>query len=149
MHIINMRPPRIAMALTLIAALIHWSFKLWEPARLSLPLTGVSIGTGGFILMMWSWWLFKQQNLAICPLATTAHITKTGPYRISRNPMYLGMVFMLSGLALYVGTLPFYLSAIGYYVILNVVFVPYEENKLTNAFGSAYREYKVRVRRWV
>lgn len=149
MRIINMRPPRIAMALTAIAAAIHWSLNIREPMRLSMPWIGASIGIGGFILMMWSWGLFKQQHLAICLPAKTAHITKAGPYRFSRNPMYLGMILMLLGLALYVGTLPFYLSAIGYYAILNFFFCPYEENKLANAFGNEYKEYRNRVRRWV
>lgn len=149
MRIINMRPPRIAMAFTVIAAAIHWSLPIWESKRLSMPLTGASIGVGGFILMMWSWGLFKKKHLAICLPAKTAHITMAGPYRFSRNPMYLGMVLMLLGLALYIGTLPFYLSAIGYFAILNFFFCPFEENKLTNAFGSEYREYRNRVRRWL
>jgi protein-S-isoprenylcysteine O-methyltransferase Ste14 len=149
MRIINMRPPRIALTLTVIAAAIHWSLNIWEPTRLSMPRIGASIGIGGFILMMWSWGLFKQQHLAICLPAKTDHITMAGPYRFSRNPMYLGMILMLLGLALYVGTLSFYLSAIGYFVILNFVFIPYEENKLANAFGGEYIQYRNCVRRWL
>jgi protein-S-isoprenylcysteine O-methyltransferase Ste14 len=149
MNITNMRPPRIAMALTLIAAAVHWSLNLGERTRFSLPWTGLSIGIAGFFLMMWSWWLFKTQHLAVCLPQKTAHIIKAGPYRFSRNPMYLGMILMLLGLALYVGTLPFYLSAIGYFAILNFFFCPYEENKLANAFGKEYIRYRDRVRRWI
>ncbi len=149
MNILTMRPPRIGMALTLIAAIMHWSLKIWETARFSFPTVGASIGVAGFVLMMWSWVVFKQQELPVCVTGVSGHITKSGPYIFSRNPMYLGMVLMLLGLALYVGTLPFYLSAGIYFAILNFVFCPYEENKLATAFGEEYFLYRSRVRRWV
>jgi protein-S-isoprenylcysteine O-methyltransferase Ste14 len=137
------------MALTLIAAAIHWSLNLGEKTRLSLAWIGALMGVVGFFVMMWSWWVFKTQHLAVCPLQRTEHLTKGGPYRFSRNPMYLGMLLMMLGLALYIGTLPFYLSALGYFAILNFSFVPYEEHKLANAFGVEYREYRGNVRRWL
>jgi protein-S-isoprenylcysteine O-methyltransferase Ste14 len=51
----------------------------------------------GFFFMMWAWWLFKQQDLAVCHTAKTEHITAEGPYRFTRNPMYLGFVLMMLG----------------------------------------------------
>ncbi len=149
MSIINMRPPRIAMVLTLIAALFHWCFNVWGTMRFSQPWAGVILGLTGFFFMMRAWWLFKQQNIAVCPTARTEHITTKGPYRFTRNPMYLGMVLMMLGLTIYIGTLPFYLSTIGYFVILNLVFCPYEEDKLEKAFGDEYMKYRNRVRRWL
>ncbi len=130
MRIIDFRPPRIAMALTVIATAMHSSLNVWETTRFSHHPAGVAIGIAGFILMMWSWGLLKRQHLAICLPEKTSHITKAGPYRFSRNPMYLGMVLMMLGLALYVGTLPFYLSALAYCAIIRIVFIPFEEYKL-------------------
>lgn len=149
MRIIDFRPPRIAMALTLIAAVMHRSFNVWEPIRFSHPAVGVVIGIAGFILMMWSWAQLKRQRLAICLPEKTSHITKAGPYRFSRNPMYLGMVLMMLGLALYIGTLPFYLSALAYCAIIRIVFIPFEEHKLEKAFGETYTQYRSQVRRWI
>jgi protein-S-isoprenylcysteine O-methyltransferase Ste14 len=149
MRLINTRPPRIALVLTMLAAALHWAFHHGEPLRLFLPWTGTVVGIAGFSLMMWSWLIFKKQHLAVCLPEKTSHLAKAGLYRFSRNPMYLGMVLMLLGLALYIGTLPFYLSAIGYFAILNFIFVPYEENKLENAFGSEYARYRNEVRRWL
>lgn len=149
MKIIEMRPPRIAMGLTLVAAVLHLSMNIWESARLSLPRTGILVIVAGFCLMMWPWLLFKRGNLAVCLPNKTAYILTTGPYRFSRNPMYLGMILMMLGTALYFGTLPFYISAGAFFVIINFAFCPYEENKLINAFGEEYRKYKNRVRRWI
>lgn len=149
MSIIDMRPPRIAMALTLIAAALHWSLNIWEGLRFSWLWAGVILALAGFSLMMWSWGLFKKRNIAICPKAKVTSLITNGPYRFTRNPMYLGFVLILAGLALSVGTPPFYLSAIVYFMILNCVFCPYEENKLVNSFGTEYEQYSNRVRRWI
>lgn len=149
MSIINMRPPRIAIVLTLIAAAFHWCLNIWEGMRFSWPWVGALLGLTGFFFMMWAWWLFKRQDIAVCPTARTEHITTEGPYRFTRNTMYLGIVLMMLGLALYIGTMPFYLSTIGYFAILNFAFCPYEENKLVKAIGNEYLQYRNRVRRWL
>jgi len=149
MKMIEMRPPRIALASTIMAAAIQWALKSDEGVRFAVPWFGVTLGLMGFFLMMWAWWLFKQRKLAICPTVRTASMITHGPYRITRNPMYLGMILMMLGLALYLGTLPFYLSAVAYFAILNFVFCPFEENKLSHAFGDEYALYKDQVRRWL
>lgn len=56
---------------------------------------------------------------------------------------------MLSGTALFVGTLLFYLATAGYFCIINNVFCPYEESKLSQQFAERYIAYKSRVRRWL
>ena len=144
-----MRPPRIGMSLMLIAAALHWYLKMGERIRFSRPWIGALIGLAGFLIMMWAWLLFKQLDLAVCPTAQTSHITEKGPYRFTRNPMYLGFVLMMAGLALSIGTLPFYLAAIIYFAILNFLFCPYEEIKLMKAFGNEYQKYRNRIRRWI
>lgn len=149
MSIIKMRPPRIAAGLVLAAAIVHWFTNNNERMRFSSPWGGAFLGLAGFFLMMWAWLLFKRRNLAVCLPDRTAYITKAGPYRFTRNPMYLGMVLMMLGLALYIGTAPFYLSAIAYFCIINFVFCPFEEDKLAAAFGEEYRQYRSRVRRWL
>lgn len=149
MKIIEMRPPAIAIALSAFAAVLHMSSSIWEAARFAAPRTGIFVGVAGFGLMMWPWVLFKRGKLAVCIPEKTAYILTTGPYRFSRNPMYMGMVLMMTGTALYFGTLPFYISAAVFFMILNLSFCPFEENKLMRAFGEEYRQYMNRSRRWI
>jgi protein-S-isoprenylcysteine O-methyltransferase Ste14 len=149
MSIIDMSPPKIAMWLTLIAAVIHLSFNIWEDVRISWFWGGIILGLGGFSIMMWSWGLFYKRNIGICPKAETTILATNGPYRFTRNPMYLGFVLMLAGIALSVGTPPFYLSAMAYFMIINFVFCPYEESKLISSFGAEYIQYMSKVRRWI
>ena len=63
--------------------------------------------------------------------------------------MYLGMTIMLVSLAIILGTLPFYMSALFYFLVINTVFCLYEETKLQYAFGEEFLVYQANVRRWI
>jgi protein-S-isoprenylcysteine O-methyltransferase Ste14 len=79
----------------------------------------------------------------------TTTIVETGPYRFTRNPIYLGMFVGLAGLAIafdslwLLGTLLVFAFAIRYGVVAR------EEAYLERKFGDAYRHYRARVRRWL
>ena len=99
--------------------------------------------------MMWAWWQFKKRQVAICPADHTAHLNTDGSYHFTRNPMYLGMIIMLLGVATWFGTAPFFAAAAAFFLIIQFVFCPYEERKLLATFGKVYRAYKIEVRRWI
>ena len=149
MQFINFRPPRIGMLFATIAATAHRFLAVWDNYIYSFPVAGVILGLTGFSIMIWAWFLFKKSNVAICPTAHTSRLLTSGVYRFSRNPMYLGMVSMLLGLALLIGSPPFYLAAVCYFVVLDFVFCPYEESKLLKTFGREFSDYRARVRRWL
>ena len=148
-RITNIRPPRIAQILVLTAVLLHWLTPLDHVYVYSSQVPGIILGICGFGIMMWGWWLFKKYDTAICPTAETDRLVMSGIFRLSRNPMYLGMVVMLLALSILVGTLPFYLATVVFFVVINNFFCPYEENKLAVAFGDTYMTYKNTVRRWL
>ena len=135
-RIVDYRPPRIAQILVLAAALLHWVTPLKQAQLYSSHGLGLLVGGAGFAVMMWGWWLFRKYDTAICPGAKPRRLVTSGIYRLSRNPMYLGMVAMLFGIALYVGSFPFYLAASIYFVVIDRYFCPYEENRLLDAFGD-------------
>ena len=99
--------------------------------------------------MMLAWWQFKERKVAICPTADTDYLITDGIYRLTRNPMYLGMVTMLGGVAVFFGILPFYALTIVYFILIDRWFCPYEEEKLLVTFGRDYDSYRSKVRRWV
>ena len=148
-QIIDYRPPRIAQFFVLTAALLHWATPLSQLHVYTNQVLGIILGVGGFGVMMWGWWLFKRYHIAICPTAKTDRLVTSGVYRVTRNPMYLGVVCMLLAVAIFVGTFPFYLATAVYFLVINNVFCPYEENKLSEAFGDTYISYKNKVRRWL
>ena len=63
--------------------------------------------------------------------------------------MYLGIVLMLLGVALATGSVPCYIAALSFFLIIDFVFCPFEEKKLEQAFGSRFRDYRGAVRRWL
>jgi protein-S-isoprenylcysteine O-methyltransferase Ste14 len=143
------RPPRIAMTLLIVAGLLHVLTPLQSVRVYSSIIVAGVLGSLGFAVMMWAWWQFQQHQVAICPTEKTDHLITGGIYRFTRNPMYLGMIMMLLGVAVFFGTLPFYVVTIGYFAIIDRSFCPYEEDKLSASFGPDYETYAARVRRWI
>ncbi len=136
LRLIDYRPPRIAQLLLAFAVALHWLTPLRQAQIYSNPAAAVILGSAGFAAMIWGWWLFKRLDTPICPTARAARLVTSGIYRLTRNPMYLGMIAMLAALALAAGTLPFYLAAGIYFVVIDRVFCPYEESRLQYVFGD-------------
>ena len=147
--LLSFRPPRIAIVLMTI------SIGLWffSPPQtlLYIPykwIAGVSIVIG-FALMTWAWLQFRKSDTAVCPTSKSSLIVTNGVYKYSRNPMYLGMLIMLTGTSFLMGTIPSMFAPIGFFIIIDKVFVPYEEEKLLSAFGDVYSKYQMVTRRWL
>jgi protein-S-isoprenylcysteine O-methyltransferase Ste14 len=147
--LISYRPPRIAIVLLAI------SIGLWyfSPPQtlLHIPyilMASVSI-IFGFTVMIWAWLQFKKSDTAVCPTSKTSRIVTNGVYKYSQNPMYLGMLFILAGASLLMGTIPSMLAPIGFFITIDRVFIPYEEEKLLSAFGDVYSNYQRVTRRWL
>jgi protein-S-isoprenylcysteine O-methyltransferase Ste14 len=147
--ILELRPPRIAMAL-LAFSIGLWYFSpygtmFFVPYRL---IAGVII-TLGFAIMMWAWFLFKKFNTVVCPTGTTSTIVTKGVYKFSRNPMYLGMTMMLTGASFLMGSAPSFFAPVVFFLIIDKVFIPYEEEKLFATMQDKYSQYFEETRRWV
>ncbi len=76
-------------------------------------------------------------------------LVTTGFYRVSRNPMYLGMALLLLSSGVYLGTLLTFLPVALFVFIMNVVQIKPEEKALAKIFGEEYTDFTKRVRRWV
>ena len=147
--LLSFRPPRIAIVLmTISIGLSYFSppqTLLYIPYKL---VAGVSI-IFGFAVMTWAWLQFRKSDTAVCPTSKSSLIVTHGVYKYSRNPMYLGMLLMLTGVSFLMGTIPSMLAPIGFFVIIDKVFIPYEEEKLLSDFGDVYSKYQMLTRRWL
>lgn len=113
-------------------------------------LLGIIIIIAGFVLVSNTWFLFKQHNTAHdFQFDKCTTIIKNGIFRFSRNPMYLGMTVILLGTSICFGNLLCLLSPIIFFLIINFVFVPFEEKNFKKIFGQQYIDYKNQVRRWI
>ena len=92
---------------------------------------------------------FKRARTPVRPRDTPAVLVTDGVFAWSRNPMYTGMVVLLLGVAILLGTLtPFVVPALFAWLVARVFIRP-EEATLRRAFGEAYERYAKHVRRWM
>jgi protein-S-isoprenylcysteine O-methyltransferase Ste14 len=136
------------MLIVLSAWLIHALPGPW-PTMVRVPLLGGLLVVLGFSCMMWARLLFTSRHTTLFVGRPSSQLVCDGPFRFSRNPMYVGVVVSLVGLALWVGTWPFYLAVPVTVLILNSVHIPREERLLHEVFGEQYRAYSKEVRRWL
>jgi protein-S-isoprenylcysteine O-methyltransferase Ste14 len=143
------KPPRIAIVLLAISIGL-WFFS--PPQTLFyipyILIAGLSIIFGSTVVT-WAWFQFKKSDTAVCPTSRTSRIVTNGVYKYSRNPMYLGFLFMLIGGSFLMGTMPSMFAPIVFFIIIDKVFIPYEEEKLLSAFGDEYSNYQRVTRRWL
>ncbi len=94
---------------------------------------------------------FRRARTTINPLApeTAATIVSGGPFRFSRNPMYLGMLMILVAWAIWLGNPINVLWPITFVAVITKFQIIPEEIALSGKFGAPYREYQTRVRRWL
>ena len=137
------------MLLVIIAIVLHSLTPVATTQLFASDLVAALIATAGFTIMIVAWRQFKVGNVAICPTEITEKLITGGIFRLTRNPMYLGIILMLVGLAVWVGTLPFYLAAFAFFTVIQWFFCPYEEEKLRRTFGDGYAEYAATVRSWI
>lgn len=83
------------------------------------------------------------------PIQRPSNLVLVGPYRFTRNPIYLGCLLMLLGLVIVWSSVVTAFLLILVYIVFRYVFIKREETILEEEFGDEYRDFKKRVRRWV
>jgi protein-S-isoprenylcysteine O-methyltransferase Ste14 len=142
-------PPHVALALLALGALMHFAVPASIRGDFRCLPCGATLAALGFATMIWAWWLFRRAGTTIRPADQPSHLVTAGPYRVSRNPMYLGIVAILLGIAVAVGSWPMLVAPAGFVATMSLVFIPFEERRLKSILGEAYDSYARRVRRWL
>lgn len=149
MKLTNLKPPQIVWALLAVSVGLHFALPTEYRLNFSCRTCGITAFVLGFILTMWALWLFRQSGTSAYPTARASLLVTSGPFRFSRNPMYLGIVVMLLGITLWLGSWPMLIAPIGFLVVMSLVGIPHEEQALRDTFGEVYASYARRVRRWI
>ena len=111
---------------------------------------------GAVLLIVFGGWLaaagsklFDKHQTTVRPFEESTALVKDGPYQYSRNPMYLGMVVLLVGVATILGTLTPFLIIPLFVWVITARFIVHEEEALERRFGQEYHNYRATVRRWL
>lgn len=112
------------------------------------PLGWLAVGIG-LALFAWTLWTFMHHRTTVNPYVAASSLCTGGPFRYSRNPIYLGDWFILAGVSLLLGTFWPLVFAPLIWIMIRFGVIRHEETHLKAKFGDAYREYRTRVRRWI
>ncbi len=122
---------------------------------LSLPLTVVIrpfaylLAAGGGVLALWAALLFRRYQTTAHPYAEASTLVTRGPYRFTRNPMYLGLLLALLALGLWLQSLSALMLAPLFVFVINRCNIRPEERRLRAGFGEVYAAYQAQTRRWI
>ena len=146
-------PPVVGLACAGLAWVLAGAapaLALQWPARLALAVA-VLMALAGLALELWGLWAFRRHRTTPNPLAPerARTVVQSGPYRFTRNPMYVGVALQLLAWCVYLGN-PLALLALAVFVayITRFQILP-EERALAQNFGAPYAQYLRRVRRWL
>jgi len=108
----------------------------WVLIILGMPLTG------------WVWKYFQEHDTPV-DFAESRILVTNGPFRFSRNPMYVGMFLIALGTAICFKNLIGIVGSLLFILVINFMSIPFEEKKNERTFGQEFLEYKKKVRRWL
>jgi protein-S-isoprenylcysteine O-methyltransferase Ste14 len=115
----------------------------------TLDAVGLVVCVAGFALAAWGMLTFHGADTAIIPNRPASRLVASGPYRFTRNPMYIGLTIAYVGGAALVNSLwPLVLLPL-VLVLLVLLVIRREEAYLADSFGAEYDAYRARVRRWI
>jgi protein-S-isoprenylcysteine O-methyltransferase Ste14 len=144
------RPP-IAWALAVLAGLaLKWLMPLpFLPAAVPTGWLGTIVFALALALVAWAISTMTRAGSNVPTSLPTTTIVETGPYRLTRNPIYLGMVLGLIGLAIAFDSLWLLMTLVPFALVIRYGVITREEAYLERKFGDVYRRYHTRVRRWL
>jgi protein-S-isoprenylcysteine O-methyltransferase Ste14 len=146
---IHVPPPVYYVAAFLAGVALELIFPTdWPPPGVRLAVAALAAGAWIALdgaAMAW----FRRARTSMVPMNPTTALVTSGPYRVTRNPMYLGMAFLYVAFAFAFGVMWGLAFLPAVIVIVDRFVIAREEPYLERRFGQAYRDYKARVRRWI
>jgi protein-S-isoprenylcysteine O-methyltransferase Ste14 len=143
------RPPFIYLVSLVTGVLIQRTAPLpFVPGSLAVPV-GASLVVVAIMLFGYSVATFRAAGTPVPARKPTTEIVRTGPYRFSRNPIYVAFSLFQLGIAIWINSVWVLITLVGAVALIHYVVIPREEQYLERRFGSQYSDYKISVRRWL
>jgi protein-S-isoprenylcysteine O-methyltransferase Ste14 len=143
------RPPLVYLGAIALGLLLHcaWPVRLVSDG-VSMPL-GATVVLVAVALFVYAVRTFRTAGTPVPGNRPTTTIVRAGPYRWSRNPIYLAFSLLQLGIACWVNSLWLLVTLIPAVALMSFVVIPREEHYLETRFPSDYLPYKASVRRWL
>ena len=139
-------PPVILLCGLIAQVVLYFTF----PVLVNLSiLFGILILIIGISLVYISLRKLSKMKTTFIPDGKPEKLVKDGPFRFSRNPIYLGMLLILVGVSISLQSFSSLMISIVFGLIINFTWIKHEEKKLEDIFDSDWEEYSKRTRRWL
>lgn len=143
------RPPLVVLTSLAAGTLLQFAAPLpFFPPALAVPL-GAALVVVAMALFGYSVAVFRAAGTPVPARKPTTVIVRTGPYRFSRNPIYLAFSLLQLGIAIWVNSLWLLATLVAAVALIHYVVIRREEQYLERRFGARYVDYKASVRRWL
>lgn len=142
-------PPLLFLASLAVSLGLHWLWPiaLWPGHRLWI--VGVILILLALTITVWAHHVLAQAHTTIRPDRASDALVTTGPFRFSRNPLYIALIAVSSSVALLLNDAWPLLATACLALALNSIVIPKEERHLAERFPEQYARYRQRVRRWL
>lgn len=142
-------PPLMVLAGIITQLLIAYLAPLRPVLSEIWQYVGIGLMAFGFLTIIWMARSFRKSETTIIPDGQPANLMETGLFAYSRNPIYVAMAVLLTGSGLATGQLWALMIVPIFILLVQQIWIVKEEANLEAAFGQIYRNYKLRVRRWL
>ena len=142
-------PPIYLIILLILEIGTHFIFPIKKVIISPYNYLGSVIVILGIGINIWADQIFKKEKTTVKPGEKSKKLVNYGPFKISRHPMYLGMFMILLGLSVLLGSLITFIFPLFFIIIMEIIFIPFEEKNMKKFFGKRYIKYKNKVRRWI
>jgi protein-S-isoprenylcysteine O-methyltransferase Ste14 len=142
-------PPQVLYPLLLVFIILHFIFPIIQIIHFPFTLSGIILIIIGLAINGQGIILLRKNKTTLKPHEKPSSLIVKGPFRYSRNPIYLGGLILVLGIVVLLGSLIAFVLPILVFLIMEFHFIPIEEKKLEESFEKEYRDYKERVRRWI
>jgi protein-S-isoprenylcysteine O-methyltransferase Ste14 len=142
-------PPTYLLVAIVIMLALHLVFPVIKIIPTPWNILGIVPLACGLALNLAADKAFREAGTTVKPFEESAVLITSGVFRLSRNPMYLGYVLILIGIAIMVRSLMPYVVILVFAVLMERVFISVEEQMLVDTLGQAWSAYAEKVRRWI
>jgi protein-S-isoprenylcysteine O-methyltransferase Ste14 len=146
------KPPALFLGAILLGCLLSWIVPLGPglgSANMRALAAGGMLALVGLALFVVSVREFRRAGTSVVPGEPSTALLESGPYRYTRNPIYISFTLFYFGLAIMLTSAWLLVLLVPVLIVLQRGVVEREEAYLASKFGEAYRKYQLRVPRWL
>ncbi len=147
---VRIPPPLVYLVAVVLGIALDWLWEFGFAPGSSLPIAlGAAAICAGVAILLSAFSVFRRTDQHPDPRKPTPVIARDGPYRFTRNPMYLGLSLLQAGIGLALGNAWILVLLVPVVIVIHNGAILPEERYLEEKFGDEYTSFKASVRRWI